>query len=164
MSRRRKLLLIMLGLPIIGFILIQIIPVGSFFSVLARDPNPPVTQTIQWDSPETERLARMACFDCHSNETVWPWYANIAPVSWLLTRDVNKARRGLNFSVKEPGTYNMEDMEGHLYYDMPPKLYLLLHPDAVLTDDEKATLLAGLKATFGDSGESTMEDMDMDGN
>ncbi len=164
MSRRRKLLLIMLGLPIIGFILIQIIPVGSFFSVLARDPNPPVTQTIQWDSPETERLVRMACFDCHSNETVWPWYANIAPVSWLVTRDVNRGRIGLNFSEMTAENFKLDHFEAHLNWNMPPKLYTLIHPEANLTDDQKATLLAGIAATFNLHSEEDMEGMDMGGN
>jgi len=43
-------------------------------------------------------MARRACFDCHSNETVWPWYSSIAPVSWLVQRDVDEGREKLNFS------------------------------------------------------------------
>lgn len=164
MSRRRKLLLIILALPVVGFILIQIIPVGRFIPVLERNPNPPVTQTIEWDSPETERLVRMACFDCHSNETVWPWYSQIAPVSWLTTRDVNRGRTGLNFSEMTADKFNLDHIEAHLYWNMPPRLYTIMHPEANLTDDQKAAILAGIAATFNLHSEEDMEGMDMGGN
>ena len=73
-------------------LLIQLIPYG-------RDhTNPPVMQEPQWDSPQTRALTKRACFDCHSNETVWPWYSNVAPVSWLIYRDVSKGREHFNFS------------------------------------------------------------------
>jgi Haem-binding domain len=51
-----------------------------------------------WDSPKTRALAVTACFDCHSNETAWPWYTNVAPMSWLTQRDVDEGRDALNFS------------------------------------------------------------------
>ena len=67
------------GLLAIGglFVLIQLVRFGR------NHTNPPVAQEPSWDSTETRALAERACFDCHSNETVWPWYSNIAPVSWL---------------------------------------------------------------------------------
>lgn len=70
---------------LLGFIaiviLIQAVPYG-------RDHlNPPVRAEPQWDSPRTRELSARACFDCHSNETVWPWYSNIAPISWLIESD-----------------------------------------------------------------------------
>ena len=69
-----------------AFILIQFVPFG-------RDhTNPPTSKEPAWDSPETKALIRRACFDCHSNETTWPWYSNVAPVSWLTQRDVNGGR------------------------------------------------------------------------
>ena len=51
-----------------------------------------------WDSPETRALATQACFDCHSNETEWPAYSAVAPVSWLIQHDVSEGRAVLNFS------------------------------------------------------------------
>jgi hypothetical protein len=60
------------------FGLIQFVPYGRDHS------NPPVYQEPQWDSPQTQELVSNACYDCHSNETVLPWYSNIAPVSWLI--------------------------------------------------------------------------------
>ena len=73
-------------------VLMQIIPYGRTHS------NPPVTREPSWDSPRTRELARRACFDCHSNETRWPWYADVAPFSWVVQRDVDIARNVINFS------------------------------------------------------------------
>ena len=68
----------------------QLVPYG-------RDhDNPPVVAEPAWGSPATRELARRACFDCHSNETQWPWYSNIAPLSWLIQRDVDEGRDELN--------------------------------------------------------------------
>lgn len=161
MSQLRKTVWVIVGLLAVGFLLLQFIPVGTFVTSLRRDTNPPVTQVIAWDSPETERLVRAACFDCHSNETVWPWYSQIAPVSWLVTRDVNKGRAELNFSEDAPGEVDVDDIEWHLYKDMPPAIYLLLHPEANLTDEQKALLLDGLRASFGRDGQSAMPHMKM---
>ena len=64
-------------------ILIQLIPFGRVHT------NPPKAGEPAWNSPSTRELVRRTCFDCHSNETTWPWYSNVAPASWLLQRDVN---------------------------------------------------------------------------
>ncbi len=161
MSRLRRTAWVMAGLLAAGLLLLQLVPIGEFVVSLRRDANPPVTQMVVWDSPETERLVRAACFDCHSNETVWPWYSQIAPVSWLVTRDVNKGRAGLNFSEDAPGDVDVDDIEWHLYNDMPPVVYLPLHPEANLTDEQKAQLLDGLRATFGSDGRNAMPGMEM---
>ena len=115
--------------------------------------DPPVTGEPQWDSPATRDLAARACFDCHSNETVWPWYSNIAPFSWIVQHDVEEARSDLNFSEfdkphKEAKKAAHEVEEG----DMPEAQYTLLHPAARLTLAEKQQLLAGLRATLGSGG------------
>jgi Haem-binding domain len=149
LSPKVKVGLGLFGLAVLGFIIIQFIPVGRIFSSLERDENPPVLVNVAWDSPETERLVRAACFDCHSNETVWPWYSNIAPVSWLITRDVNKGRDKLNFSEPSDKGLDINNVERHLNSDMPLWYYLPLHPDANLSDAQKAQLVAGLRATFG---------------
>lgn len=73
-------------------LLIQLVPYGRDHS------NPPVVQEPVWDSPQTEALVRSACYDCHSNEVVWPFYSNIAPFSWLVQHDVDEGRSRLNFS------------------------------------------------------------------
>lgn len=157
MSPVRKIIIGIIILAVIGLVIIQFLPMGNFFSTLANPGNPPVKTTIAWDSAETERLARTACYDCHSNETVYPWYARIAPVSWLVFRDINQGRWGMNFSEDPLDGYNTGDMEWHIYNDMPPRIYLPLHPEANLTDEQKAQLVAGFKATFGE--QETQMDM-----
>lgn len=147
MTRWKKTLIALAAVGSVGFILIQFIPMGRFKDSLERKPNPAATNPIQWNSPETEALARAACYDCHSNETKWPWYSHVAPFSWLITRDVNVGRMGLNFSEYDPSRVDPEDLAWHLDNDMPLWYYLPLHPEAKLTDEEKQQLLAAISAT-----------------
>lgn len=150
MSRRiRNIILGILGLGIIGFVIFQIIPAGSINADFANPGNPPVTYTIKWDSPETEKLARAACFDCHSNETRYPWYSNIAPMAWLVNQDINRGRKKMNFSTGSK--LFSDEMEKQIESGkMPKPLYLPLHPAANLTDAQKKQLIDGLIATFGE--------------
>jgi hypothetical protein len=93
-------------------------------------------------------IFRRACYDCHSNETRWPWYSNIAPVSWFLASDVHTGRKHLNFSLwgKYASTrrsQSLDDIQDEISSgDMPLPAYLLLHPSARLTAAEKDTVLA----------------------
>jgi hypothetical protein len=136
-------ILILAGLLLL-FGLIQLIPYGHDHT------NPPVLKEPNWDSPQTRDLVKRACFDCHSNEVIWPWYSNVAPVSWLVQTDVDEARQRLNFS--EWGTRRMDSREmiGLVSEgEMPPGKYLIMHPTARLNATEKQALLDGLQATFG---------------
>jgi hypothetical protein len=109
--------------------------------------NPPVEHEIA-ASVELRDLLRRACYDCHSNATVWPWYGGVAPASWLLAHDVREGRRKLNFSGW--GTYGSarrakalrESAEEVAEGEMPPWYYRLLHREARLTPEEVATLRA----------------------
>jgi hypothetical protein len=147
--------------------LLALVVTGSLLMVLigtvavAHD-NPPVTHTIQWDSPQTEALARRACFDCHSHETVWPWYSYVAPVAFLVAHDVDEGREEMNFSTgyKLNGGEMAEQIEDG---EMPPRIYLPPHPEANLTAQEKETLIAGLIATFGGERGGDRGDNDDDG-
>jgi mono/diheme cytochrome c family protein len=122
-------------------ILIQFIPVSH--------ANPGVTQEVQWDSPQTQELAQRACFDCHSNETTWPWYSYVAPASWLVIHHVDDGRRRLNFSEWDQPNENEREITKTISSDqMPLWDYLLLHPEAKLTDAEQQVLLDGLKQTL----------------
>jgi hypothetical protein len=162
MLRRRKILFGVAGLTAAGFLAIQVLPFDRLVWWLARNENPPVVSAVEWDSPQTEQLVRAACYDCHSNETVWPWYSYIAPVSWLVLRDVNQGRAGLNFSEDNPADVDVDDLEHHISTDMPKRFYLLIHPEARYTDEQKAALIAGLWATFGDASDTgSMDGMDM---
>jgi hypothetical protein len=126
-----------------AFLVIQVIPYG-------RDhTNPPTTAEPSWDSPRTRELAATACFDCHSNQTAWPWYTNVAPFSWLTQRDVNEGRRTLNFSEWDrPQAEADEIPEVIREGSMPPWYFTILHGDARLSDVERNRLIEGLRATF----------------
>ncbi len=88
---------------------------------------------------ELQTVLRRACYDCHSNETVWPWYARIAPASFLVARDVKEGRRGVNFSTWEKydekrRTRKLREIGKEVETgSMPPAYYVLLHPEAKLS-------------------------------
>ena len=129
-------------------IVVVVIAIAIQFVPVDRS-NPPVTQSVNWDSPETEALARRACMDCHSNETDWPWDAYIAPVSWLVVDHVSEGRQYLNFSEwDQPNAELDESVEQIKQGSMPLQSYVLIHPDAKLSQSEKDALIAGLTATM----------------
>ena len=131
------------------FALIQFIPYGKDHT------NPPVVAEPKWDTKETKKLFNRACADCHSYETKWPWYSNIAPISWSLFHHVKEGREHFNVSAwghqkKNEGKDAAEEVEEG---EMPLTSYLLAHPEARLSDVEKETLIQGLKNTFGEEKE-----------
>jgi hypothetical protein len=131
-----------------GTILILVVLIGIQLIPINRT-NPPVTREVRWDSPETRDLAKRACFDCHSNETVWPWYSRIAPISFWVANHTSEGRNRLNFSEwDKPNTKPGEIEESIREGNMPPAYYLLMHSEARLTQEETAKLLSGLQATF----------------
>ena len=138
-------------------VLIQFVPYG-------RDhANPSITAEPNWDSARTRELAAVACFDCHSNETAWPWYSNIAPGSWLVQRDVDEGRATLNFSeFDRPQPEVDELLEVVREGDMPPTSYSLIHPVARLSEAERAILLDALRQMLRDSPPIQGEDGDED--
>jgi hypothetical protein len=134
-----------ISLGLLGaLVAIQLVPYG-------RDHiNPPVTGEPAWDSPQTRALAKQACFDCHSNETEWPAYASIAPVSWLVQRDVNEGRAVLNFSEwTRPQDDAKEAAEEVREGEMPPAAYTLVHAHARLNPADRDRLAQGLANTLG---------------
>lgn len=132
----------------VAFAAIQFVPYGR------EHTNPPVISEPTWDSPRTRELAVRACFDCHSNETKWPWYSNIAPLSWSVQEHVDEGREVLNFSewnrtYEEAHEAGEEVAEG----EMPLASYLPLHPEANLSDEERRALIDGLNRTLGGEAE-----------
>jgi len=125
-----------------------IIAAIAIIALLSGTPqNPPVLQEPAWDSPQTRQLAQRACFDCHSNETIWPWYSRVIPFSWLIRHDVIDGRRRLNFS--EWGSQRRETREmGEKVVEgeMPPFYYVMIHPTAKLSQTEQTALVQGLNA------------------
>lgn len=132
--------LIVLGIA--GLLLIQLIPINT--------TNPPVVREPNWDNAQTRDLAQRACFDCHSNETVWPAYSKIAPISWVVMNHVVEGRQKLNFSNWHPREQN-EAIEAIIEGSMPPLYYTATHPTARLTASEKQALIDGLRATIQNS-------------
>jgi mono/diheme cytochrome c family protein len=126
-------------------LLIQLVPYGR------NHTNPPVQSEPNWDSPDTRALAQTACFDCHSNETNWGrWYESVAPASWLVQHDVEEGRQYLNFSEWNQGgkPREAEEMLEVLQRGtMPPSQYLILHPEAKLTQEQIDQLVVGLQTT-----------------
>lgn len=100
---------------------------GSSFAAVARPPA------------EVVSIVKRACGDCHSNETVWPWYSNVSPASWLVFQDVQEGRAHLNFSEwsrfgpEMARTRIREVCEQAREGEMPPLYYLPLHPAASLS-------------------------------
>jgi hypothetical protein len=123
---------------VIGLLAIQFIPV--------EQSNP--SDRNRFAAPaEVETILRRACYDCHSNETRWPWYARVAPISLLLARDVKEGRRELNFSIwdsyeQRRKTRKLKEIikevdEG----DMPPWYYVPVHPDAKLSQRDREAIV-----------------------
>jgi hypothetical protein len=117
--------------------------------------NPPVkTDFISAAAPPASVAAsvRAACYDCHSDETQWPLYSRVAPVSWLIASDVNRGRQHLNLSEwpADPAhaAKQLDRMNEVIDYgEMPLKKYTLLHPDARLSDAQRKEVLDWTEAT-----------------
>jgi cytochrome c551/c552 len=140
---KKTILGIIIALVVVGLV-IQLIPLPG------RGNNPPVVAEPGWDSPQTRALAKRACFDCHSNETVWPWYSYVAPVSWLVYNNTMEGRRRLNFSEWTSGSLRRTSEIAQVIQSgrMPPAIYLPMHPSAQLTSAEKQQLITGLTNTL----------------
>jgi hypothetical protein len=123
------------------FLLIQLVPYGWSKS------NPPVTAPAPWPNADAEAIARTSCYACHSNETDWPAYSYIAPLSWLVRRDVERGREELNFSEwDERDADAADDAEEEIVLGrMPLPNYRRIHRDARLTDQEAAILIDALE-------------------
>ena len=134
--------LIVFGVVVFGAL--QLIPRGDALA------NPPVQQEPKWDSTQTRELAQRACFDCHSNETNWPWYTKVQPVSMLMSGDITKGREMMNFSDWDQGVELTGDFVERTIRSgkMPLKRYLMLHPETKLTVEEQEQLIVGLKQLF----------------
>ncbi|MBL1216145.1 MAG: heme-binding protein [Planctomycetes bacterium] len=138
-----KCIKVCLPLLLVALVAIQFVPVER--------TNPAVSMEV--DAPaDVVAVLKQSCYDCHSNETTWPWYSKVAPVSWLVAHDVEEGREHVNFS--EWDTYSAEDrrkIAEEAYEEaeegkMPIWFYVMLHGDAKLSDSD----LASLKAWAGE--------------
>lgn len=145
---KKKILLIVAGILVLAWAAAQ-----------ATQPaltNPPVNQAHTWQSvaqptPQAAAIVKRSCGDCHTNETVWPWYSKVAPMSWLVARDVKNGRAVLNFSRWDIYSPEMSQLrltaacEEVRKGDMPLRTYTPLHPEAKLTPQDVETLCAAAK-------------------
>ena len=91
------------------------------------------------------QILKTACFDCHSNQTTWPWYSNIAPFSWVVANHVNTGRKALNFSTwenysQEEKTKKLKDIYRTAYASMPLPSYIYAHENANLTKEQRSMI------------------------
>lgn len=151
-SRLRKSLIII----VVVLAAIQFVPVDR--------SNPPV-QGVVGAPQEVLSVLERSCFDCHSNKTRWPWYSHVAPVSWLVAHDVHEGRSHMNFT--EWNTLPVHDQAELIENcwkmvnkgDMPLWYYLPMHPDARLSDADKA-LIQDWAQVAGADGDDEHDDHD----
>lgn len=123
-------------------LMIVVILLGVMQFVPVDLSNPPERGELAASAPVQAALRR-ACYDCHSNETVWPWYARIAPASFLVARDVKEGRREVNFSTWEKydekrRARKLREIAKEVQNgSMPPGYYVPLHPEAKLSATDR---------------------------
>jgi hypothetical protein len=134
---------------VVVFVAIQFVPYGW------KHSNPPVSRDAPWPDAQSAAIARASCYDCHSNETDWPVYSYVAPMSWLVRNDVEEGRGDLNFSEWDRDAGEADDaIDAVRDGSMPPRQYTLLHRDADLDDEEQARLIAALEQMERDEDRS----------
>ena len=118
------------------FILMQFIQTNK--ENIAQEKN----LEMKVDNIEVYNILKTACYDCHSNETVWPWYSKIAPFSWVVSNHVTEGTKALNFSTWE--NYNQEEKDEKIkdiyrtaYASMPLPSYIFAHENADLTKEQR---------------------------
>ena len=121
------------------FILMQLIQTNK--ENIAQEKN----LEMQVDNIEVYNILKTACYDCHSNETVWPWYSKIAPFSWVVSNHVTEGKKALNFSTWE--NYNQEEKDEKIkdiyrtaYASMPLPSYIFAHENADLTKEQRSLI------------------------
>lgn len=135
--------------------LVALLVIIQFFRI--DKTNPAIVQEndfiSQLNPPENiKQLLKTSCYDCHSDESTYPWYTNVAPISWWVKQHINEAREELNFS--EWGTFTAKRKKHKLEEiyeevgegEMPLKSYLIVHSEAKLTTEQKNELVAWFKA------------------
>lgn len=141
MGRIVNIIFILALLALLG---IQFIPVKKTNPIITEDIPAPV---------EIKNILRNSCYNCHSNETRWPWYSNFAPISWMVINDVNDARKKLNFSnwdkisFEKKGELKKDIWEEVRQDDMPLSLYIYVHPDSKLGFPQKNAIKKWITGT-----------------
>jgi hypothetical protein len=152
-NRKRITLLVIVLFALV--MLLQFVPV-------TRD-NPPVGGDFD-EQQDVRLILRHTCYNCHSNETSWPWYSSVAPFSWLIANDVHEARGRLNFSewksmqADDQALAKKEIWKEIERGDMPPGSYVLMHSDAKLSETDRSVIrrwATGLPSDLDTAGVSS---------
>lgn len=152
MKKKLTLKNISLGLLVV-FVLMQLIRIDK--SNPEGDHQNDIS-VLKRPDPEITTILKNACYDCHSNEVYYPWYSNVAPISWWIKHHVNEGREHLNFS--EWGTYNPKKSDHKLEEciemleekEMPLYSYTLIHKPANISDAQRTKLIEFFKALRSD--------------
>lgn len=148
-----------LGFGVLGLVAMQMFPV--------QRTNPPPDRPLAIQDPMVSDIVERACADCHSHDTVWPWYSRIAPVSWWVVDHVEEGREHLNFSTwgTQPPDRQEHKLEEVVEYvenrEMPLRSYVAGHPEARITDAERESLVDwanDLRAQLRGSGEADLRE------
>ncbi|MDT8340017.1 MAG: heme-binding domain-containing protein [Longimicrobiales bacterium] len=139
-----------LSLGALALVVMQLLPVER--------SNPPADGPLVIQDPVVADIVERACSDCHTHDTSWPWYARVAPVSWWVADHVAEGREHLNFSVWQGQTAERRDhkLEEVVEYveerEMPLRSYMLGHPEARITDQEREVLIRWANGLRGELG------------
>lgn len=135
--------------------LVVLLVIAQFFRIDKSHPpvNPKIDFATVTNVPDDiNAMMKNACYDCHSHEVTYPWYTNIAPVSWWIKGHIRNGAKRLNFS--EWGNYTNKQQR-HQIEDcvevlndkrMPPKSYKFLHPEAQLSDDDRSKIVGWMES------------------
>jgi cytochrome c551/c552 len=141
----KKVLKIIAVILIIGLIAIQFINRPDKTTISEVSPDD-ITKKAAVPA-DVQVILKRSCYDCHSSQTVWPWYSNIAPVSWLVADDVVKGRQKMNFNMWGRLSASKQEKKFSDIIDvisdasMPLPKYLIIHKDAALSESDKQVLL-----------------------
>jgi len=135
----KKFVKIFIAIILTAFVIIQFIP-----NELPENSDDLSKDLIQTENPpqDVQLILKKACYDCHSNQAIYPWYSYVAPVSWLIVKDVRVGREELNFSdwadqSKRRKIKIMNEVAEEIEKKkMPLKVYTITHRDAILSDEE----------------------------
>jgi len=135
-------------------VLLVVLVIMQFFRIDTTNPAYPAEQdflTVENVDHEVGQIIKHACYDCHSFETIYPWYSNFAPASWIIKDHIDEGREEMNFS--EWSTYK-EKRKKHKFEEcyelvsegeMPLKGYAIMHSKANLSDDQRKLLVEWFK-------------------
>ena len=144
MTTKNKIILIVVALIII----IQLIPLDKS---VPEDITTNDLFTVVDVDPQIQEILKVACYDCHSYETVYPWYSGIAPVSWLTMNHINEGREHLNFSewgayTAKKAAHKAEEIAEEVEEgEMPLQGYVMMHSEALLSKEDNEKLIAWAK-------------------